>query len=156
MAGSGEQAHVRGRSGFFIFVAFSLVSLGYSLVWEVNGMETEQWKRTIRKQMREAQTYQKHFEPVISTLATILDARDAVYDQFLEEGAEFLVERKSDRGARNLGKNPLLIVWAELNTSALAYWRDLGLTPAGLKRLDEKALKPKRMNNLEKALKALG
>ena len=119
-------------------------------------METEQWVRTIRKQMKAAETYRKHFEPAIATLATILDARDAVYDEFLADGAEFIIERRSDRGAVNMAKNPQLSVWNELNTSALAYWRDLGLTPAGLKRIDEKAMKQKRQSSLEKALKELG
>ena len=31
----------------------------------------------------------------------------------------------------------------DLNKTALAYWRDLGLTPAGLKRINEKAMEEK-------------
>ena len=99
--------------------------------------------------------YRKEFGSVISTLATILAARDAAYEQWTAEGEKMLSERVSDRGAVNRVKNPLLQIWNDLNTSALAYWRDLGLTPAGLKRLDEKAMKPKQMSAMEKAMREL-
>ena len=42
-----------------------------------------------------------------------------------------------------------------MNKTALQYWRDLGLTPAGLRRIDEKAMKPQRVNALAEAMKAL-
>ena len=53
-------------------------------------------------------------------------------------------------------KNPLLVLWDDLNKSALAYWRDLGLTPAGLKKLNEKAMQTPKKNALNEALKKLG
>jgi hypothetical protein len=57
----------------------------------------------------------------------------------------------------NIKKNPRLIVWQDLNTQALAYWRDMGLTPAGLKKLNDAALKAaKKGTPLEEALKGLG
>ena len=53
-------------------------------------------------------------------------------------------------------KNPLLVMWDDLNKSALAYWRDLGLTPAGLKKIDETALKKQKKTGLSEILKELG
>ena len=41
--------------------------------------------------------------------------------------------------ATNTVKNPKLVIWMDLNTQALAYWKELGLTPSGLKRLKEAA-----------------
>lgn len=32
-------------------------------------------------------------------------------------------------------KNPLLVMWDEQNKTALAYWRELGLTPSSYKKL---------------------
>ena len=32
-------------------------------------------------------------------------------------------------------KNPLLVLWDDLNKSALAYWRELGLTPSSYKKM---------------------
>ena len=51
------------------------------------------------------------------------------------EGAEPVREYTNKAGATNLTKNPLLILWDDLNKSALAYWRDLGLTPSSYKKL---------------------
>ena len=119
-------------------------------------MNEEQWKKKIRQQVRAAGMYRKEFDSVIATLASILAARDAAYEQWEEEGSEMLIERVSDRGAVNRSKNPLIQIWSDLNASALAYWRDLGLTPAGLKRIDEKAMKAKRMSSMEKALMDIG
>ena len=47
-------------------------------------------------------------------------------------------------------------MWDDLSKTALAYWRDLGLTPAGLKRIDQTAMKEKKKNSLAEALKDLG
>jgi hypothetical protein len=44
----------------------------------------------------------------------------------------------------------------ELNAQALAYWRDLGLTPAGLRKLNADAVKEKTVTvNLESILEGL-
>lgn len=120
-------------------------------------MDISEWKRTIKRQTKSVGTYQKTFDSVIDTLAKILAERDAVYQQFEDEGSEALVEKVSDRGARNYVINPLVTLWKDLNASALAYWRDLGLTPAGLKRINEAAMQKKEKGSaLEEALKSIG
>ena len=43
-----------------------------------------------------------------------------------------------------------------MNTSALSYWRDLGLTPAGLKKIDESAIKGKKVSALGDILRDIG
>ena len=67
-----------------------------------------------------------------------------------------IIKHTNKGGATNIVKNPALILWDDLNKSALSYWRDLGLTPAGLKKIDEAALKGKKQSTLEKALSELG
>ena len=103
-------------------------------------MTDKRWKTLIKKSMTEVGTYKPAFDKTICTLSEILAHRDEVYEQFLQDG-RYIIERKSDRGAINSAKNPLFVMWQELNTQALQYWRDLGLTPAGLKRIDETAVK---------------
>ena len=66
-----------------------------------------------------------------------------------------VVEHVSDRGAVNLKRNPLLQLWQDLNAQALAYWRDLGLTPAGLKRLKDTTAEKVELSGLEKALNGI-
>lgn len=119
-------------------------------------MKKTAWKRKIVQQTKAVGTYKEAFEPVIITLAGILEQRDQVYEQYIEEGAEPLHEYTNKNGSTNLTKNPLLVLWDELNKSALTYWRDLGLTPAGLKKIDEQSMKPKKVSALAEALKSIG
>lgn len=100
--------------------------------------------------------YKPSFEPVINTLAEILEQRDKTYDEFIEGGGQSCVERVSDRGSVNMSKNPLLSMWCELNRDALAYWKDLCLTPAALKKVNEDAMKKPKISALSEALRAIG
>ena len=104
-------------------------------------MDSKRWKSVIKKKMTEVGTYKPAFEKTIETLSNILEHRDAVYNEFVNDGSAYIITRVSDRGAMNSAKNPLFVIWTDLNTQALQYWRDLGLTPAGLKRIDESAVK---------------
>lgn len=103
-------------------------------------MTKKQWKTKIKKACLMAGTYQKFFDNVIDTLAGILETRDHAQEMYEESGAVPVVEHTNKGGATNVVKNPSLVIIMECNVQALAYWRDLGLTPAGLKRLGEKGL----------------
>ena len=70
----------------------------------------------------------------------MLERRDKAVQQFVELGGDVLIERTTSNGALNLEPHPALKVINDLNKDALAYWRDLGLTPAGLKRINESAV----------------
>lgn len=108
-------------------------------------MEQRKWKNKIKKACREAGTYQPYFDHVIDTLAAILEKRDEAEAQYIKLGSKPVVQYTNKGGATNPSKNPCLVLWDELNKSALAYWRDLGLTPAGLKKLNEDGLKEKQV-----------
>lgn len=107
-------------------------------------MEQKKWKNKIKKACRNAGTYQPYFDHVIDSLASILEKRDEAEAQYIASGSLPVVEYTNKGGATNMSKNPALVLWDDLNKSALAYWRDLGLTPAGLKKLNEDALKEKQ------------
>ncbi len=107
-------------------------------------MEQRKWKNKIKKASREAGTYQPYFDHVIDSLASILEKRDEAEAQYIASGSKPVIEYTNKGGATNMTKNPALVLWDELNKSALAYWRDLGLTPAGLKKLNEDGLKEKQ------------
>lgn len=98
------------------------------------------WKERITEACEQAGTYQPNFEAIVETLATILEQRDAAFEQFIAEGAEFVVTHKLDRGNENKKINPLLQVWDTLNKTALSYWKELGGTPAGLKKITSDAI----------------
>lgn len=114
------------------------------------------WKKRIKNACEMAGTYRPFFDETIETLATILEKRDEAHTAYKKAGSLPVVTYTNKAGATNYVKNPALVLWDELNKSALAYWRDLGLTPAGLKKIDETMLKKKKENTLERALKDLG
>lgn len=101
------------------------------------------WKRRIQAACEEAGTYQTYYDQAIDTLASILKKRDDAEKIFKESGGEPVIMHKNNRGETNIAKNPALVVIIELNQQALAFWRDLGLTPAGLKKLNGDAVKSK-------------
>lgn len=118
-------------------------------------MRKSAWKKKIIEQCEAVGTYRDAFLPVIDTLADTLAVRDGVYAAFTADGSRAVISYINKAGAENTVKNPLLVQWDDLNKSALAYWRDLGLTPAGLKKIDEKAMQPKKKAGLDKVLMEL-
>lgn len=119
-------------------------------------MTQKTWKIKIEQAARDAGTYQPFFDGVIDTLAGILARRDDALKMFNESGGAVLVKHTNKGGATNIEQNPALRLVNDLERDALAYWRDLGLTPKGLKAIDEAAMKPKKTSALAAALKELG
>ena len=118
-------------------------------------MTMEEWTERIKGCMVAAETYREFFDDVIATLAGILEKRDKAQLLFEKSKGDVLVKHTNKAGATNIEQNPVLRLINDLNRDALAYWRDLGLTPAGLKRIDEQAMKKRKKNALEEALKGL-
>lgn len=114
-------------------------------------MDKTSWKRKVNKEVRAVGTYRTSFDMMIDTLCEILAQRDQVLEEFKASGGVVLVET-----ATSCKQNPLLTTWMHLNDQALTYWRELGLTPAGLKKLNEQAIKIEgKKSALESALDAL-
>lgn len=110
----------------------------------------------IVQQLEALHIYKEEFGLIINVYAETLAERDRVYQQYLEEGAMAVIERVSDRGARNSGKNPLLQTWQDLSELCRKLSNELGLSPASLKRLsDQKIQPPRQASPLEKVLISL-
>lgn len=119
-------------------------------------MNKQNWKKKIKKACQDAGTYRDYFDSVIDTLAGIMELRDGAQEQYEENGGTAVVSHTNKGGATNMIKNPALVILMDCNAQALAYWRDLGLTPAGLKKINEAALaKGKKESALEKVLKEI-
>ena len=119
-------------------------------------MDKSAWVERITASAVSAGTYRPFFDDVIDTLADILERRDIAREQFADSGGNILVNHTNKAGATNIEQNPALRMVNDLNRDALAYWRDLGLTPAGLKRIDEQSMKQRKKSALGEALKGLG
>lgn len=116
-------------------------------------MTKTRWKSRIKKACNEVGTYQKSFDAVIDTLAGILERRDKALEEY---DGTLIIEHTNKNGSTNKEQNPLIRLINDLNRDALAYWRELGLTPAGLKRINDAAVKgSKKPSALEKALEKL-
>lgn len=114
------------------------------------------WKSRIKKACTAAGTYREEFGGAISTLADIMSKRDAAQEAFDADGGEILVEYTNKGGGKNQAVHPAFKLVTDLNRDALAYWTALGLTPAGLKKINEDALKPRKRSALGDALKDCG
>ena len=122
---------------------------------EVSRVTAAEWKKRITRDVKAAGTYQKYFGSVIDTLARILERRDDAEELFIASGGNILVKHTNKGGATNIEQNPALRLINDLNRDALAYWRDLGLTPAGYKRLNLEAAQTKSNDGFEKILSQL-
>jgi len=94
--------------------------------------------------------YRCEFEPMIRAYGQLREQYDTLTRRYEESGYDFEVETNS--GAK---KAPIVATLESLRKDVLAYAVQLGLTPAGLKKLNEAAIKPARPSALAEALKSL-
>lgn len=119
-------------------------------------MEKAEWMRKIKAACKKAGTYQPQFNYVIDTLAQIMENRDKAHDQYIASGSNPTIIHTNKAKEKNVVKNPMLVMENELNTQALAYWKELGLTPGGLKKLNGEVVKDQKTSGgLEKILEGL-
>ena len=114
-------------------------------------MKKAGYKKKIIKMCQEAGTYAPYFDMTIDKLAYILEVIDDATRQYKASGGHPVIAHVN----RAKEKNPALVVINELSATALSYWRDLGLTPKGLKSLGESITK-EDADGLENFLSNLG
>lgn len=116
----------------------------------------KRYRQQIVKQLEQLHIYKDEFLLIVNVYAETLAERDRVYKQYVDEGSQPVIEKTSDRGAKNTGKNPLLQTWCDLSELCRKLSNELGLTPAALKRLsDQKIQPPKQQSPLEKVIERL-
>lgn len=118
-------------------------------------MTREEWETKIQAACSAAGTYQPFFDSIIKELAQIMEIRDEAMRQYEASGNSPVIKYTNKGGYTNLKKNPALVVINEQNQQALAYWRDLGLTPSGYKKLNGDAVS-KHDTTFEDALAKIG
>lgn len=101
----------------------------------MSAMSKTKWKNLIKKQLTALGLQNNAYESTVESLAAILEQRDKTYDEFQQSGGKSVIEYTNKGGSTNMTKNPLLVLWDDLNKTALAYWRELGLTPSSYKKL---------------------
>lgn len=120
----------------------------------------KQYKTAIIKRMNAIGTYRKEFLPTIERLAALYCQRDLLEKQFAASGGNPVIMHTNKAGAANPTKNPFLTARDEVYNQLLSHERELGLTPAALKKMNESALRPVQSNGfaaaLEQALSGAG
>lgn len=85
--------------------------------------------------MKSIGTYKVEFDKVIDNLAKMYEDMDTVREQFEKSGGNIVVKHTNKSGATNWVKNPFFLVIEGLQDRILMYNRELGLTPAGIKKI---------------------
>lgn len=119
-------------------------------------MSKTKWKNLINKQLSALGLQNKSYESVVDSLAAILEQRDKTFKEFQDSGGKTVTNYTNKGGATNMTKNPLLVMWNDLNKTALAYWRELGMTPSSYKKLTgEGQKKEEKQKGLAAALASI-
>lgn len=119
-------------------------------------MKSKAWRNKIKTYCESAGTYHDFFDPVIQTLADILERRDEAQDIFEKTGRKILVRHTNKGGATNIEQNPIVRFINDLNRDALLYWRELGLTSKSYKTMTGTLNVKVENKSLEEALSELG
>ena len=130
-------------------------TLAYILTRGVQRLTKIKWIETINGQLSALGVQEPAYIPAIETLAGILEQRDKTFKEFKASGGKSVIEYTNKGGSTNMTKNPLLVLWDDLNKSALAYWRELGLTPSSYKKMTGDAPKKEKPQGLVEVLSKL-
>lgn len=117
-------------------------------------MTERQFRNSIVKQMKDVGTYNDSFVHAIDHLAKSLYDYQEVRLQFEDDGSRIMVEHTNKAGADNWIKNPIYISIEKLRADILIYCRELGLTPAGLKRINEQGMQKEKSSKFEEFILA--
>ncbi len=115
----------------------------------------EEYKEEIIQNMRAVGTYKDSFMNTINAYARAMQDYDDVCESFEKLGSKFMVKHTNKAGADNIVKNPFYLAIEELRRVMLAYATQLGLTPAGLKRINDEMKSHGGKSKLAEALENL-
>ena len=118
-------------------------------------MNRNEWKSRIVSACEEAGTYRAFFDSAIDTLSGIMEKRDDAEEKYYMSGGNPVITHTNKAKETNIVKNPILVMINDLNAQALAYWRDLGLTPSGYRKLSADVIKDERQGGFERLLEKL-
>ena len=121
-------------------------------------MDEKKAKNEIVRYMKSLRIYKKEYTRAVLILAKMLTDLDTAEQKFIDSGGEFVIEHTNKNGSTNLEKNPYYQVIENLRRDSINVMRELGITPQGLKRFNDKltATEKKTESSLEKVLKMYG
>ena len=117
-------------------------------------MDAALWRERIVDACQQAGTYQPFSNDIIDILADIMERRDIALADWKKK-KKTLVGYTNKGGNKNMVTHPQLKVAQDCESSALAYWRELGLTPSAFRKMTTTEVKIKEMDPLSKAIAEL-
>ena len=106
-----------------------------------------------KKNMKALEVYKPEFDTTISIYASLVEQYQTLEKEFKKN--DYKVEEKT--GANNSKRSPMVATLESLRKDILSYSNALGLTPSGLRKLnDEMSKEKKQVSKLEMALNAFG
>ena len=115
----------------------------------------DKYIKEIKRKMRAVGTYNISFIYTIEVLAKVLVDYQTTVETFEKTGGNIVIKHTNKNGSTNIVKNPLYLALEKLRDDIISYSRELGLTPAGLKRINQDGNKPEKKSNLETILNQL-
>ena len=114
------------------------------------------YRNKIIADMKKVGTYKTEYDRIINNLAKIYADMDKAREDFIKSGGNFVVKHTNKNGSTNLVKNPFYLTIEGLQSNILAYSRELGLTPMGLKKITgDSVTETKKQSTLAVALTKL-
>ena len=114
------------------------------------------FREKIRAACRGVGTYRAEFESMIYRLAELYVRREAMKEEFREDGGKAIIEQVNKNGSIYLTKNPLLAEIDRIDKTILEMERELGLTPQAIRKINESALGKKPQAEDDPLAAALG
>lgn len=91
----------------------------------------------LKSLMGKVGTYNESFDLAINYLSKLIVEHKKVQEQFEKTGGNVVIKHTNKAGATNYVKNPLYQAIEQMRSDILNYLRDLGLTPTGLKKINQ-------------------
>lgn len=113
------------------------------------------YRREIIRRCKSVGTYRDEFKATIERLARLYVRAARLERQFEDTGAASVVMYTNKSGAENPVKNPLLVALDDCYDRILAHEREIGLTAASLKRINDKSLSKAAQSPLAAALQSI-
>lgn len=115
----------------------------------------EKYHKEIIQKMKAVGTYNTSFLYTVNVLAKVLADYESTTNQFKMIGGNIVVKYTNKNGSTNVVKNPLYLAIEKLRDDIISYSKELGLTPAGLKRINQDGNIPVEKTKLEQVLNEL-
>lgn len=118
--------------------------------------EEKEVKKILKKtmeSMKALNTYRPQFLPTMQAYSQARRQLDCLQKQFADSGYQVMEEYTNKNGSVNLRKTALYLSIEILRKDILNYENTLGLTPAGLKKINKEMETKKKTDRLGEALR---